>query len=1705
MIYPYYSNNSNIYMIIFYISIIYIFVCLFLYLNLLYYSYNNKKLSEFIHRANILKILTKLLYSAFTFWFIEVFCGMIFCCTDHYSFYMKNFKCWEKTHIIYFIFSIISMILLNYICYVFLVYSNEKINDKHVILSKYLINNAKLNLFFFKLIQLSLAYISELKNIDDFNIVIFFIISIINLRNFYMETQYDSKKSFTNKIFYHCSFINFYSFFLLFLGMIIKKTKFKGLIYVFIILLIIHFSSLPFYKTSNFKVNKQLFSYNKDYEIFNQLRLIIESFNDLNLSRKDMINLISFSVDKINTEKLNVNLRMGISDSEFKYIFFDYIEEIFKMMINRFKQSIILKIYYVIFLINVIHKQNKAYLYLYQIYYENQETLSYSELFLIYRIKKNIEDKNIENILNKSEISFKYQCNVFIDLISKIAEVYINLWKLILNTREFEDINKLNEYGNEIKYLKYEIEYKFNQISNMNMKNRKIILLYGNYLKDILNEIDLAKKYLNEEIIKNNYEDSNFMFHSVTLSYKDLNPSSTFQFIVVSFKKDNFCILQKISSNLCSILGYSAEEIIGQHLNIFLPDFLKNEHEKMMINREKENKFIVQKKIFDRLNTHTFYFKTSSKYIIPVSLNIGIIFDEDYTPIIFAKLNTDESQNKYTEVCYILTDFNFSIQYFSSNCIHLLKLKNKNIYGKKDIFKLIKEFYNEFYQKIDKNLNPHLIQKKKKLFLKKNYFENEQLITWLKTETTFRLKISEIKINNKLLGYAFRLESFIVSVESTIYKKLISNANNYEKSKMESTIEKNENISSFVLEKKSDFPEINKNFLPNVDLINYNFKDKEFLFTNQKLYKNFNDNKNASSSYNNNEYLNNLGEELKNFINDEYFKIDKNKSSLNFSQSQSQSISKNSSESFLSKSSKFSNLNSSSISNTSEFDKYELKSSDVKKFNSNEKLIEDNYYKINFDKISFFLYDYSKNASFEIKKFHKISKLEELFKSEEIITNELIEKSQIKFQMKKSTSNSYFKSMKKNPTNISNLFEDIKESNPENDKQVNKQKIIKLKKEEEYLNKKIQKKNINKSIIKFVSVIIIFGICYLTLYILIIYYFFNIANNLKNNLLKSFEFLNLMDNSYNILFFSYVLVTIQNEKILKPQETKKKMLQTYRENLLNIYYMIVQMQIQINKNAFPLSKNNQKKFNSYNVGFYSISDNLTYNYSKAYITNILDEFSFALYNLATANESELNLKNIDYNFILYNCEDSFIKTLSNCSYIYFDEYDVDRKYSFMLFIIFIVLLIIIIGSFIYFLNIVNLITIREKEKNLKYFFKIGEEPIRVLLLKCEKYINLNQENKNDVKYLVTTPIINLSNYDDLSSIESKNKNILKYLKENGEFIQKKNDENKRILLSHKKNDLIYDQSSVTYIIKISILNFIQFALFIFLFFYSLINFKYIKNYMQIYLLLVELKDSFSILFDYMFIYIGYVNQKNISVIIQNKINYLLVNLYKEYEYKIEIDQKINNIMEKYSLPKKSKKMIVSMKESSLCFLAQDYLDNLNLSCAFLASNTTEFGFGAISSYFIENIMYITKKVSYLHQQNIAKNYTYDEINYGTIDYVNITDENHYKNNPMFLINDVKTNQLILLREHVFVQCFLNSLNALKDDIIDKIDNIKIITLIICIILFLFYFCIFIVYFPANLYKKNSEINNNREFLKIIPKNVILDIFKSEDEKLAKNK
>ena len=50
--------------------------------------------------------------------------------------------------------------------------------------------------------------------------------------------------------------------------------------------------------------------------------------------------------------------------------------------------------------------------------------LSFSQDFLVYRIKRRLEDKGIEDGVDKSNLSFRYQCNQLIAMISKVSTIY---------------------------------------------------------------------------------------------------------------------------------------------------------------------------------------------------------------------------------------------------------------------------------------------------------------------------------------------------------------------------------------------------------------------------------------------------------------------------------------------------------------------------------------------------------------------------------------------------------------------------------------------------------------------------------------------------------------------------------------------------------------------------------------------------------------------------------------------------------------------------------------------------------------------------------------------------------------------------------------------------------------------------------------------------------------------------------------------------------------------------------------------------------------------------------------------------------------------------------------------------------------------------------------------------------------------------------
>ena len=222
-------------------------------------------------------------------------------------------------------------------------------------------------------------------------------------------------------------------------------------------------------------------------------------------------------------------------------------------------------------------------------------------------------------------------------MISKISTIYSYFWNLLLTSSDLEDITKLSEYGVEINEMMDKIDDKFKSLQASDYNNKKTIKLYGIYIRDILNDQEKASLYLNSD-----QNESEISFQSKTLDLNSLTPSAEFQFMVISGKEENFGVISRISLGFCHILGYSDQELIGQNLDYLLPDCIHKAHLEML------KKKIVVSKIGEsqqkNLKAHFALLKTSSKCLLPVNLEVGIILDEDYNPIIFSKINYDAEQ-----------------------------------------------------------------------------------------------------------------------------------------------------------------------------------------------------------------------------------------------------------------------------------------------------------------------------------------------------------------------------------------------------------------------------------------------------------------------------------------------------------------------------------------------------------------------------------------------------------------------------------------------------------------------------------------------------------------------------------------------------------------------------------------------------------------------------------------------------------------------------------------------------------------------------------------------------------------------------------------------------------------------------------------------------------------------------------------------------
>ena len=597
----------------------------------------------------------------------------------------------------------------------------------------------------------------------------------------------------------------------------------------------------------------------------------------------------------------------------------------------------------------------------------------------------------------------------------------------------------------------------------------------------------------------------------------------------------------------------------------------------------------------------------------------------------------------------------------------------------------------------------------------------------------------------------------------------------------------------------------------------------------------------------------------------------------------------------------------------------------------------------------------------------------------------------------------------------------------------------------------------------------------------------------------------------NTYFYSMELVLLKNDKYNNLyQNDRDEYYYECLESLSNIYNLSSKNLEIFGYTKLELSKKNQKKIENIhiNVTSFFFNDDDVYNIitstNSMKIIFSLSEFLFALFTFINFEEVEIFGANEIFLFLVFNIDNN-IFGLDETINIYFDE--IKKNVKFDKFLVYFC-----IGFFcafqivaIFFGIKTNNFILNEKEKYLKYFFKIDEENIKFILNKSKKFIKLNSDQSNNI---LSIPKFNFEN-ENISYDSEKNnlinKNNEKKLKHKDNKINKKDhsNNNNNLILSNLKKHIYF----LIFFYTFSFLIILITNIFVF------IELSKIYHFSLIYYLTIFLEKNIYQIFNdirsYNFFYILLDNNEYFK----NKFNSRLENFYNLYSLTSNTLEYITGNISKYGLSKEAYDKYFTIDSDSLCEYFYNNSLLSNFTCEDFASNVSNYGLLSLSSYYTDTLFYIYSKITY--QWNFIENYnyTFNEIIYNSDD-----DNEYYFNNvqpsnsdeiefyqtinPFQIYNDNHLKDLTIVIIYIYKPSFeslIISIQNVIEDIYDHIYNYILISNIgYYIVLIWFYF----IYLLPYIIKKNIELNKNRKMLNIIPKEILFEIINKEKSNIG---
>ena len=1641
------------------ISNLIVLIVFILFLYLVIKSYKGIQIKNHITLFKFIRFSVDLFRSIFFIPLIEIYFTVIVCDKDYF---VNDFKCWKTEHLAYFIICLISFFLLWFLSCIFTFVSFDKKEKFSSSVSKYLIINGDLILILYKPFVVILLELCIVVNLLDFTIIFIFLSSLFSSYCIYIERKYQSAK---NNIHINLKYI-FNIFFvvnalMLLISNLIKELKFNGMFYFFltislVILLYIYSTSI-----NHFKLVKKPVKNEK--EIYNNIRIISKLIEEKSKNRYHLIKLLSYSFNLTFNEQLakfknktplkkiveiyNNNNKEN-EDSKLEFYFYQYLEGVYKDTLKIFRDCPLLLVNYAIFQLEKMHRYHKSYIILLKCL--SLSNLNYSEEFFIYRIKRNLEEKGTELGKDQSYISYIYQINNILSLISEVSFSYSQLYGILLNNTKLMDINHLKEIAIKIDNLNNKIHEGHKIIEESGFNTKKISYFYNNFKKDILNEKNTSLKYLKED--EELYDDG-IKIESYYFDINNIVNNSNFKYLIASGESQNFGSIIKIALELCELLGYSDKDIIGQNMNILIPNIIRVPHENLLIEKI-HNTALLEEQSKINLKVIPVCLLSSSKFLIPINLEVGIYYDENNQSIIFSKVIKSE---QYYKKCVVLINTSLIIQMFSANSIYLLGLELNIINENIDI----SHYFLEFNCELINYFSSHSVKNKDILSIKvkliKEYFFNNNynsIITW-KNNKKFQVEWKELKIKNKVYGYII----FFEPIETNDINKSHCNESIFSPRRKATNIPSIKTINI-------PFPQINKNYLPSIEdkeKINYDIKEKSYYMND----------------------INKKNKSIKEFFQNKFEKI-----LINKKEKEKKSESQKDSNIINSESDDFSSEYHSYSLDTEEEEELEDEEEEEEKEkeknfknNKQEIIIEtsndnDKYYEVNLMKVFLHIYDFKSHIIKECRDYIAKSKMVKLMDEEKSITKKKLNK-------------------KITEKNVTAKFDKFNSSfvNENNNKSsdLNQEKNISNKIVEKIISKIIKPKLINTNILYYLSFYII-KLLDLIIVSLILYHL------LYDNIQKLFQ---LYESIYFecraigtiglIQFYSFEYILLKNNHYYNFYQNRT----IYRKSIIPILYNLYTNGLN-DIRAYDieeknLNQNYQNKFLNLKGNFtvFHESQNLSIGQKSIQLSSdcAIKEFFFSLYYFIMSEENKIHFLNIYFNYILANIEPLSVLLSSKIDiYINYLDYYISNLKKMPWNIYFIEISIIIILTVFCLYAKINII--KEKQKYLGMFYKIDHQILKILLLKCEKYskIQINKENPINHNNLLEIGQDD-SEIDSLIEIKDNEYNYL-FNNNNENMVKKKNfNQVEKITKNTEFQKAIIIDFSFTIILCTIIL------LLIFL-----LNSKY-KNYS----ICSKLNHYFITEGKYMFSALNNIRTAIVfsNTFINDQSDYnlllkLIISISTNFSEIKEIDLNIHEISNQYKLPGNSSIILNKYLTDNYCFLLINFTNQNNITCDEFAYNISYFGLPTIQTYYFNNLIQSGYLLLNYIEENNNKGYKFYEQYFDTPLYVDIyNDEEYSSKNPFNILNNNSIRDTSVILTVIFYPIANFLIKGIYDNIYKFNKDLReSVTLFIAFFISFIVLIYMFIIFPRIL-KENKDINKTKIILGVIPKIVLYEIIKTE--------